>query len=357
MPFINEVLDHNRQHNRQAREQATSAGGWSRFAFDPEQLHRQLLGQLVGQDPVIDSLCQQLKVIKAGLSDPRRPLLVMLLLGDTGVGKTETVRALAQGIHGDPSAFCRIDMNTLSQSHYSAAITGAPPGYVGSKENTTLMNEEAIRGTSTRPGIVLFDEVEKASPDVARSLMNIFDSGRLRLASGTRELSFTNCLIFMTSNLGSRQWQSDHDRPWRRWFRSRQFAREQRFMQALRGHFDPEFLNRIDRVEIYRELGSGDIEAIVKLEVAALNQSLARKRVALELSEAAVRWLAQTGYDPRYGARAIRRRVRDALLVPVAEALLAGPGPTASADPGLLQVELTGGRLRCQRAAPPMEGI
>src|SRR5690606_32324507 len=124
-----------------------------------------------------------------------------LLLGPTGVGKTEVVRLIAEAIHGQPDAFCRIDMNTLAQEHYAAALTGAPPGYVGSKEGTTLFDAEAIAGTFSRPGIVLFDELEKASTEVLRSLLNVLDSGRLTLSGGGRTLDFRNCLIFMTSNV------------------------------------------------------------------------------------------------------------------------------------------------------------
>ncbi|MCK5791957.1 MULTISPECIES: AAA family ATPase [unclassified Ketobacter] len=335
MPFINEVLEHNRIQHEVAQEVKRSTIAQSRFAFEPQTIADALRARIVGQDHVVESLCQQLNVVKAGLADSRRPLLVMLMLGNTGVGKTEMVRLLAESIHGDAAAFCRIDMNTLSQSHYSAAITGAPPGYVGSKENTTLINEELILGSASRPGIVLFDEVEKASQEVARSLMNVFDNGRLRLASGTRELSFSNCLVFMTSNLGAQQWQRRQAAsPWQRWFLSRrQSNRQAHFEAALAQHFDPEFLNRIDRIELFAPIGTNHVRQIVELEVRKLNQHLAKKQIVLQVEPGVIELLAQRGFDPQYGARALRRCVRDQLLVPLSSSLLAG-GALAPANPG-----------------------
>jgi len=354
MPFINEVLAHNRQQQELAGEVREMAVTRSRFAFDPAQIGTFLRQRIVGQEHVIASLCQQLQVIKAGLAPAGRPLLVMLMLGDTGVGKTELVRLLAQCIHGDANSFCRIDMNTLSQSHYSAAITGAPPGYVGSKENTTLINEEQILGSASRPGIVLFDEVEKASGEVARSLMNVFDNGRLRLASGTRELSFGNCLIFMTSNLGARSWQERQHSLWHRLQPAarRQRARQPHFEAALRQHFDPEFLNRIDRVELFANLSSGDMTQVVENEIAQLNQQLGKRQLQIEVSAEVVRLLAETGFDPRYGARSLRRCVRDQLLVPLAEALLysGALGAQAQHQTTTFVLRQEGGRLSCQKA-------
>lgn len=331
MPFINEVLEANRQQNQLEKEVRSLSGLRSRFAFDPEKIRAELEHNIVGQRDVINAVCQQLKVIKAGLHDNQRPLCVMLFVGDTGVGKTELVRTLARCIHGDTHhSLCRIDMNTLSQSHYSAAITGAPPGYVGSKENATLLNEDAIIGSSSRPGVVLFDEVEKASNDVARSLMNILDSGKMRLASGNRELSFCNSLIFMTSNVGSKQWalaQRDTLRGsvkrWQMKLLGRMPERRKLIDDALHAQFDPEFINRIDRIELFEPLSERHLESIVTLELNKLNNRLFRQGITIELDASALAYLREKGFDPLFGARSIKRAVRDDLMVPLAEALLA----------------------------------
>lgn len=349
MPFINDVLEHNRSQSLQREPSIHYAGVGSRFIFDSEKVREDLLTNLVGQESVVDSLCQQLNIIKAGLANPRKPLLVMLMLGETGVGKTETIRLLAKCIHGDATSFCRIDMNTLSQNHYSAAITGAPPGYVGSKENTTLINEEAIKGSSSRPGIVLFDEIEKASSEVVRSLMNVFDNGTLRLASGTREISFSNCLIFMTSNLGSEQWSKLGEER-KRWKSFWQFlkATDRRgcYETALQQHFDVEFLNRIDNIALYEPIGPTHIEKIVLLEIKSIMRMLSKKGIQLDVDGDVVTQIAQRGYDPRYGARSVQRAVRDVMLAPLAEVLLYSSSGSstqndisAKGDPG--NVELT----------------
>jgi ATP-dependent Clp protease ATP-binding subunit ClpA len=349
MPFINDVLDANQQHNILAEEAASQACVQSRFAFDPEQIKAHLEANIVGQAVVIDALYRQLKVIKAGLMEAGRPLCVMLLVGDTGVGKTEIVRLLAQCIHGDIQGFCRVDMNTLSQSHYSAAITGAPPGYVGSKDNSTLINEEAILGSASRPGIVLFDEIEKAGQDVARSLMNIFDSGKLRLASGTRELCFSNCLIFMTSNIGSRQWLHAQN-SFRRFrvdvlwplFRNRnlpfrkQTHRKHIVDTAIRQHFDPEFINRIDSIELFEPLQIDHLDAIIQLEVQRINRHLVKKGIHFALDEQALALIRTHGFDVAFGARSIKRCFRNLVMVPLAEALLQA-GATQRSGPTIVR--------------------
>lgn len=324
MPFINEVLTANQTHNELSKEAAMQTRLGSRFAFEPVHIKDFLSRHIIGQSAAIDALCQQLNLIKAGLHAPDRPLLVMLLVGDTGVGKTELVRLLAQAIHGDKRAFCRIDMNTLSQSHYSAAITGAPPGYVGSKENTTLIDEEKIKGSASRPGIVLFDEIEKASPDVARSLMNIFDRGALPLASGTRVLDFSNCLVFMTSNLGSRQYQASQKQVRKWWpFQAKSPSRREQVESALTQHFDPEFINRIDHIALFDPLTSAQIEAIIALEIESTNHLLAKRNIRIGLDQDALSWLQARGFDPRYGARSIKRNFSSLVLHPLAEALVA----------------------------------
>lgn len=155
----------------------------SRFLFDPDSVIKKLRRRIVGQDHVLTDIFSTLKVLKADIADSQRPLYVGLFVGATGVGKTELVRVLAEAIHGQADAFCRIDMNTLAQDHYAAAITGAPPGYVGSKEGNSLIDVEKVQGSYSRPGIVLLDEIEKAGTEVIRALLNVIETGQLRLTS------------------------------------------------------------------------------------------------------------------------------------------------------------------------------
>lgn len=322
MPFINEVLAHNQRVTG-----STAAMRQSRFLFEPDQVMQLLRSRITGQDAALASIGACLTLTKAELGDPRKPLAVMLLMGPTGVGKTETVRLLAEAIHGRADALCRIDMNTLAQEHYAASLTGAPPGYVGSKEGHTLFDQEAIEGSFGKPGIVLFDELEKASEPVIRALMNIFDNGQLRLTSGTRTLDFRNSLIFMTSNVGTRSLWASNQRllgGWRSWlpggWHERQEQRRQQ--QALEKAFAPEFLNRIDQRLIYRRLDDEQILLLVELALEHLNQRLARHQVRLLLSAPLKQWLSEKGFDRRYGARAMARCFRQSLEPEVASALL-----------------------------------
>lgn len=342
MPFINDLLDQNQRQVETAPASSTAstaaAGYKSRFTFDPEAVVDLLRRKIAGQRPVIDALGAQLRVVKADICEPGRPLYVTLFIGDTGVGKTEIVRLLASAIHGSPDSFCRIDMNTLSQSHYSAAITGAPPGYVGSKEGVTLFNEDLIAGSYGRPGIVLFDEIEKASNDVARALMNILDAGKLKLASGNRELDFSNCMIFMTSNVGSRAWmelQRSTKGQWLKRLKNRlrpiHHSRAALIEDALHERFDPEFLNRIDRIELFEPLSNEHLETIITLELERTNRTLKRKGIEAQLDRSAFTLLRERGFDPEFGARSIRRSFRELVVLPLADAILKTPGD--STDP------------------------
>lgn len=190
MPLVNDRIDPN--HPQPGLTSASPAAELltSRFAFNPAQVMALLRSRIVGQEHVMRVVEALLNVVKVDIGERERPLTVNLFMGPTGVGKTEIVRLLALAIHGRADAFCRIDMHTLAQEHYSAALTGAPPGYVGSKEGVSLFNSELIQGTYSRPGIVLFDELEKASKEVVRSLLGILENGQLTLAGGSRTLDF-----------------------------------------------------------------------------------------------------------------------------------------------------------------------
>ncbi|MBE7373616.1 AAA family ATPase [Pseudomonas lopnurensis] len=321
MPFVNELIDHNRE------QAARTMAGTSRLLFDPAEVMSLLRSRIVGQDAALGAVESMLQVIKAGIGDPERPLAVNLFLGPTGVGKTEIVRLLAQAIHGRPDAFCRIDMNTLAQEHYAAALTGAPPGYVGSKEGTTLFDVEAIAGSFSRPGIVLFDELEKASREVVRSLLNVLDSGQLTLAAGTRRIDFRNSLIFMTSNIGAQEaaeYRSRFQRGWRRALRVRPRGEGERVERALHRHFEPEFLNRIDRILTFARIDGQWLEALLDIELGKLEQRLRKTGRELIVTGPARDWLC-SGHDARFGARDLARRLRTRLEPALAEAMLGNP--------------------------------
>lgn len=340
MPFINERLEANRETND--RNRATSGPvRASRFRFEPEAVMARLRATIVGQDHVLTAMASMLMRVKADIGDPRRPLAVHLFLGPTGVGKTETVRLIAEAIHGNRDGLCRIDMNTLAQEHYAAALTGAPPGYVGSKEGHSLFDADKVQGSFSKPGIVLFDEVEKASREVARTLLNVLDTGRLVMPAGNREIDFRNTLIFMTSNAGASAAEDEarrYDRGWWRWIGLKPGGLDEVRDQALRQHFDPEFLNRIDQIHTFNRLSGAWLDALFEIQLADLNRRLARKGAELMVSDG-LRQVLCRGFDARYGAREMPRAFRQRLEPAVAEALLAYP------DADRFQADLRGGAL------------
>jgi ATP-dependent Clp protease ATP-binding subunit ClpB len=249
---------------------------------------------------------------RAGLQDPNRPLGSFLFLGPTGVGKTELTRALAAFLFDDERALLRIDMSEYMEKHSVARLIGAPPGYVGYEEGGSLT--EAVR---RRPyQVILFDEVEKAHPDVFNVLLQVLDDGRLTDGQG-RTVDFRNTLIVLTSNLGSEVLASLPEN-------AEVASVRDQVMEVVRGAFRPEFLNRLDEILIFRRLSRADMTAIVDIQLGRLQQLLADRKIKLALDDKARAWLAQAGYDPVYGARPLKRVIQRSLQNPLAELILAG---------------------------------
>ncbi|CAA6689487.1 MULTISPECIES: AAA family ATPase [unclassified Lentimonas] len=324
MPYINEVLATNEAKNAEAKLNVKSERV-SRFHFDPEAIATMLEERIVGQPDMQNAISDLLHLVKADFGRESKPLGVQLFVGPTGVGKTETVRLIAEAIHGSADHLCRIDMNTLAQEHYVAAITGAPPGYVGSKENHSLFDTDRIEGSYSKPGIVLFDEIEKASDEVIRALLNLLDTGKLELSAGTKQLNFTNCLIFMTSNIGARtlaKYQNQFNGSWRKRLGMKPLVRKTRAIldQALHQKFDPEFINRIDQIVPFQQLEESWLDTLLSIEVTKLNQRLRKKQVTLVL-ETSARSCLLNKYDKRFGARDLIRNTRTLLEPALARAI------------------------------------
>jgi len=322
MPFVNDKLAANQEQlDREKHKKQVSRK--SRFHFEPKQVMDLLCSRIVGQDAVLASIEDMLYHVKADFGVDKRPLSVNFLLGPTGVGKTETVRVLAESILGNVNKLCRIDMNTLAQEHYAAALTGAPPGYVGSKEGHTLFDAEVIAGSFSMPGIVLFDEIEKASTEVIRALLNVLDTGRLVLSAGTKEIDFSNAMIFMTSNVGAKELRAYRESRRSTWFRFGQTSKQEKHIlkRALQKRFDPEFLNRIDRMLSFEYLNNQWLDKILDVELDKLNARLNRRHASLSLSKAARNKLCSY-YDEEYGARNLAQQMRVKLEPSLARAML-----------------------------------
>ena len=277
-----------------------------------------LSAQVIGQAAAVKAVSSAVRRARAGLQDPNRPLGSFLFLGPTGVGKTELTKALAQFLFDDPRAMVRLDMSEFMEKHSVARLIGAPPGYVGYEEGGVLT--EAVR---RRPyQVVLFDEVEKAHGDVFNVLLQVLDDGRLTDGQG-RTVDFTNTLIILTSNLGSQYIAALPDG-------APISEAEPQVMEVVRGHFRPEFLNRLDEIVLFQRLGQEVMAPIVDIQVSRVQALLKDRKVTLDLTDAARRWLARVGYDPVYGARPLKRTVQKHLQDPLAELILAGEVPDGS---------------------------
>jgi ATP-dependent Clp protease ATP-binding subunit ClpB len=301
----------------------------------------------VGQDEAVTAVANAIRAARAGLEDPNRPLGSFLFLGPTGVGKTETARALAELLFDDEQAMVRIDMSEYQERHTVSRLIGAPPGYVGYDEAGQLT--EAIR---RRPySVVLFDEVEKAHPEVLNILLQVLDDGRLTDAQG-RTVDFRNTIIIMTSNLGSQHVLPEPAASGLVDLAERMRQRERmrsRVMEAVRKHFRPELLNRIDEIVIFNPLGAGEIKAIVDIQVRGLRARLAERNITLELTDAAREQLAREGFDPAYGARPLKRAIQKEIVQPLATRILSGEVQ----DGDTVVVDGRGGQLEFRRQGAP----
>lgn len=299
-----------------------------------KRIEENLRRRVVGQDRAVSAVSAAVRRSRAGLQDPNRPIGSFLFLGPTGVGKTELARALAEFLFDDEQAMVRIDMSEFMEKHAVSRLVGAPPGYVGYEEGGTLT--EAVR---RRPySVLLFDEIEKAHPDVFNILLQVLDDGRLTDGQG-RTVDFSNTLLIMTSNIGGTRIheQLQHLDP----DDAAGFTRlEMEVFQELRQHFRPEFLNRVDETLVFHSLRAEQLGEIVALQLERVRKRLQDHRIHLEVEEGAMRLLASSGYDPAFGARPLKRAIQRLVVDPLAEMMLDGnllEGQTvrASVDPAL----------------------
>jgi ATP-dependent Clp protease ATP-binding subunit ClpB len=266
--------------------------------------------RLVGQRTAVQAVSDAVRRSRAGISDPDRPTGSFLFLGPTGVGKTELAKSLAAFLFDDERALTRIDMSEYGEKHAVARLVGAPPGYVGYDQGGQLT--EAVR---RRPySVILFDEVEKAHPDVFDVLLQVLDDGRLTDGQG-RTVDFRNTILVLTSNLGSAYAGDPLLTP---------DQRHDKVMDVVRSAFKPEFVNRLDDIVLFDPLGTAELTRIVDLQVALLSARLADRRLVLTVTDAAKEWLSITGFDPVYGARPLRRLVQKAIGDRLAKAILSG---------------------------------
>ncbi|RZK90990.1 MAG: AAA family ATPase, partial [Methylobacterium sp.] len=271
-----------------------------------------LAKRVVGQREAVEAVSTAVRRARAGLQDPNRPIGSFMFLGPTGVGKTELTKALASFLFDDDTALVRIDMSEYMEKHSVARLIGAPPGYVGYEEGGALT--EAVR---RRPyQVVLFDEIEKAHPDVFNVLLQVLDDGRLTDGQG-RTVDFRNTLLIMTSNLGAEYLVAQSEGE------DTDAVRDD-VMGVVRSHFRPEFLNRIDEIILFHRLKRAEMGAIVDIQLVRLQKLLEERKIVLDVDAEARAWLADRGYDPAYGARPLKRVIQKTVQDPLAELLLSG---------------------------------
>jgi ATP-dependent Clp protease ATP-binding subunit ClpB len=302
------------------------------------RMEERLHDRVVGQDEAIEAVANAIRRARAGLQDPNRPLGSFIFLGPTGVGKTELARALAQFLFDEEQAMIRMDMSEYQEKHTVSRLIGAPPGYVGYEEAGQLT--EAVR---RRPyAVVLFDEVEKAHPEVLNVLLQLLDDGRLTDGKG-RTVDFKNTVVIMTSNLGSQYIADQHARGGKFDEGTRRLV-----MDALRAHFRPEFLNRVDDIIFFHALGREHMRAIIDIQLAGLIKRLEERKIHVALTETAKDLLVEEGYDPVYGARPLKRTIQRRVLDPLAMKVLQGE----FTEGDRVVVDAVRGELRFTKGAP-----
>jgi ATP-dependent Clp protease ATP-binding subunit ClpB len=298
---------------------------------------------VIGQDEAVRAVSDAVRRNRAGLGDPNRPIGSFLFLGPTGVGKTELCKALAEFLFDDENAMVRIDMSEFMEQHSVARLIGAPPGYVGYEEGGVLT--EAVR---RKPySVVLFDEIEKAHRDVFNVLLQVLDDGRLTDGQG-RTVNFKNTVIVMTSNIGSAEIQKLASKDAESW------EVEAAVKALLKDHFRPEFLNRIDETILFHSLTRDQIGKIVDVQIDHLRKRLADRHLKLTLSPAAVKLLAEEGYDPAYGARPLKRVIQQRIENPLASKILAGE--FADGDTITIDVDSAKHTFKFTRSPQEVEG-
>jgi ATP-dependent Clp protease ATP-binding subunit ClpB len=299
-----------------------------------ERLHQ----RVIGQDEAITAVSNAIRRARAGLQDPNRPLGSFLFLGPTGVGKTELARALAEFLFDDEQAMVRIDMSEYQEKHTVSRLIGAPPGYIGYEEAGQL-----TEGVRRRPyTVVLFDEVEKAHPEVLNVLLQLLDDGRLTDSKG-RTVDFKNTVVIMTSNVGSHLLADSSSEGG-----TITEGTRRQVLEALRAHFKPEFLNRIDEIIFFHALGREHLKRIIDIQVAGLMKRLAERKIHVQLTNAAKELLVREGYDPAYGARPLKRTIQRRVLDPLALRVLEGD----FVEGDTVAIDVEGAALKFEKGEP-----
>lgn len=301
------------------------------LAVTVENIMKHLYRRIVGQNKALNVLNESLAIAAAGIGDENRPICVLLFAGPTGVGKSETVVALAEVIHNDGNYLVRIDCNKLTESHSIASLIGSPPGYVGYYEGSSLFKKERVEGKPGRPGIVVFEEVEKAHSRIWHSLLGVFDKGILPMNSGAREINFRNTIIIMTSNIGARELAKEASgnhlgfRPASANIQLKPIG-EIIVQKEMKKLFPPEFIGRIDQTVVFNWLTLSDAQLIVRRLYWKFRGRISRLGLKLELSDDVIRTVAEKGFDPKLGARPINQAFHKHVVVPIAKSINAYGG-------------------------------